>query len=61
VLVAEWKMTGTAPDGSQVSDHGHTYDIVRRQSDGTWKIVVDNPWGAFLPEQGKESGQHHDH
>lgn len=48
VLKSEWKMNGTAPDGSTISDGGRTYDIVRRQSDGTWKLVVDNPWGTGL-------------
>jgi len=55
VLMSEWKMSGTAPDGSTISDGGHTYDIVRRQSDGTWKVVVDNPWGTVLPDLGEET------
>lgn len=47
VLLSEWEMQGTAPDGSAISGGGHTYDIVRRRPDGTWKIVVDNPWGTL--------------
>jgi uncharacterized protein (TIGR02246 family) len=50
VLLSEWQMDCTAPDGSAISDGGHTYDIVRRQKDGSWKIVIDNPWGTVLPD-----------
>src|SRR5437016_3696508 len=31
VLISDWQMTAQAPDGTQVTDTGHTYDIVRRQ------------------------------
>jgi len=32
---------------------GVTAEIVRRQSDGTWKYLIDNPWGgAVLGEDG---------
>ena len=49
VLISEWILEGTGPDGSQVTDKGYTYDIVRQQSNGNWKIVVDNPWGIVIP------------
>lgn len=46
-----WRMTGHAPDGSAVAMGGHSADVLARQSDGLWKIVVDNPWGtAILPD-----------
>ena len=34
------------PDGS--SPEGATAEVVRRQADGTWKYVIDNPDGAAL-------------
>jgi ketosteroid isomerase-like protein len=41
--IGDWQYAGKAPDGSEVSDGGRSY-VVRRQSDGTWKIVVDSPY-----------------
>jgi ketosteroid isomerase-like protein len=34
------------PDGS--SSEGATAEVVRRQADGTWKYVIDNPDGTAL-------------
>ncbi len=45
VLVSTWVVAGTGPDGKPISDSGRTYDTVRRRPDGTWRVVVDNPWG----------------
>ncbi len=47
VLVSTWVVAGTGPDGASVSDSGRTYDTVRRCPDGTWRVVVDNPWGKI--------------
>lgn len=46
VLIADWQLTGTSPDGTTILDQGRTYDIVRRQPDQTWKIVIDNAWSV---------------
>ena len=48
VLLSDWGMECSGPDGTVVTSQGHTYDVVRRRRDGTWRIVVDNPWGARL-------------
>ena len=39
-----WTMT--MPDGS--TPGGATAEVVRRQSDGSWKYVIDNPDGSAL-------------
>ncbi len=41
-----WSMTGTDPEGKSVTLGGHSAEVVRRQSDGTWKFVIDNPHGS---------------
>lgn len=46
VLVAShWSMTATAPDGTTVRDGGISADVLRRQADGSWLIVIDQPRG----------------
>lgn len=57
VLISDWQVTGVAPDGSTVTNGGRTYDIVRRQADGTWRTIVDNPFGVVLPDKGINSDQ----
>jgi ketosteroid isomerase-like protein len=38
---------GTAPDGSRVEIPEHpAHEVARRQTDGTWLFVVNDPWGA---------------
>ena len=46
LLHSSWTLAGTAPDGSPMNLSGTTADVVRRQSDGTWLCVIDNPWGG---------------
>jgi uncharacterized protein (TIGR02246 family) len=47
LLLSPWKMTGTV-DGNQISLQGTTTDLVRRQNDGTWRFVIDNPTGIGI-------------
>ena len=41
-----WQLEGTQPDGSPVEMRGHSADVLRRASDGSWRILIDDPWGA---------------
>jgi len=43
LVVNEWSMTGTAPDGTDVVQRGRSADVVRRQADGSWLVVIDKP------------------
>jgi uncharacterized protein (TIGR02246 family) len=43
LVVNDWTLTGTAPDGEPVRREGRSADVVRRQPDGTWKVLVDRP------------------
>jgi uncharacterized protein (TIGR02246 family) len=40
-----WTMKASAPDGTEITDGGTSADVVRRQSDGSWKILIDQPRG----------------
>ena len=46
LLINRWVLDGTAPDGSAVRMSGVSADIMRRQPDGSWRVLVDDPWGA---------------
>ena len=46
LLLSKWTVKGTDASGSAVELAGQTSDVVRRQADGTWLLVIDNPYGA---------------
>jgi ketosteroid isomerase-like protein len=46
LVVGEWSFTGTGPDGEAVTLTGRNADVLRRQLDGDWRFVIDNPWGT---------------
>ena len=41
-----WSFDGTGPDGEPVRLAARNADVLRRQTDGTWRFVIDNPWGT---------------
>lgn len=43
LVVVEWSLRGTAPDGTVVKQGGRSADVLRRQDDGTWRVLVDHP------------------
>lgn len=46
LLFSKWTLTGAGPDGNTITMTGQTTDVVRRQKDGTWLMVIDNPFGV---------------
>jgi ketosteroid isomerase-like protein len=44
----EWSFNGSGPDGKAVTITGKATDVLRQLSDGTWRILIDNPWGTNL-------------
>ena len=46
---AHWSGTGTTPEG-QIESGGVTSEVTRRQPDGTWKYLIDDPgFGVATP------------
>ncbi len=41
-----WTIKTIELDGSPVEGAGHSAEVVRRQPDGSWKFIIDNPWGT---------------
>jgi uncharacterized protein (TIGR02246 family) len=46
LLITEWSINGTEPDGKPINLTGRGTVVLRRQSDGTWLMVIENPWGT---------------
>ena len=46
LVTGEWTFVGTGPDGEPVRLAARNADVLRRQTDGTWRFVIDNPWGT---------------
>ena len=44
-----WRLE--APDADPME--GTTADVVRRQADGSWRYVIDNPWGSAVVQAGQ--------
>jgi uncharacterized protein (TIGR02246 family) len=45
-VINAWRLEGTAPDGTALHLSGTSADVLRRRSDGTWALLIDDPWGA---------------
>jgi uncharacterized protein (TIGR02246 family) len=47
LVISEWSFTGTGPDGNPVNIAAQkSTEVLRQQADGTWRFVIDNPWGT---------------
>jgi uncharacterized protein (TIGR02246 family) len=46
LVIGRWSYEGTGPDGEPVRLGADNADVLRRQADGTWRFVIDNPWGT---------------
>ena len=43
VLYDDWALEAVGSDGAPLTDKGKATEIVRRQRNGTWRFVVDDP------------------
>jgi ketosteroid isomerase-like protein len=46
LLIVDWSIDGIGPDGGEVHIHGTATDVARRGPDGTWRYIIDNPFGT---------------
>ena len=46
LVIGVWSFDGTGPDGEPVHLEARNADVLRRQANGTWRFVIDNPWGT---------------
>ena len=45
LTTGKWRLQGTGPDGKPVDMTGQSIEVARRQSDGSWLVAIDTPWG----------------
>jgi ketosteroid isomerase-like protein len=46
LVISDWSFSGTGPDGNPVNLASTATDVLRQQPDGTWRVIIDNPWGT---------------
>jgi uncharacterized protein (TIGR02246 family) len=46
LVLNRWTLAGTAPDGAAIEMGGLSADVLRRQPDGRWLVLIDDPWGG---------------
>jgi len=46
LLIVDWIIDGSGPDGAPVQAEGTATDVARRGRDGTWRYIIDNPFGT---------------
>jgi ketosteroid isomerase-like protein len=46
LLITEWSINGNKPDGKSINLIGKGTVGLRRQSNGAWLMVIENPWGT---------------
>ena len=49
LLHAEWTVNGTGPDGAPLTLAARSSEVVRRQADGSWRYIIDNPYSVDPP------------
>jgi ketosteroid isomerase-like protein len=45
---SKWSVSGTAQDGTPFTRGGFGSAILRKHSDGGWRVAVENPWGPAV-------------
>ncbi len=46
MVIGNWTLKGQDPEGNKVDASGRYVDVMRRQPDGSWLFVIDNPNGS---------------
>jgi ketosteroid isomerase-like protein len=46
--MSNWIMKGTLPDGTTIEQSGLSVAVLRKQANGEWRMVIDNPFGGHM-------------
>ncbi|MGW1204263.1 YybH family protein [Streptomyces cyaneofuscatus] len=55
MLIVQWSMETTTKEGKPEHLEGTAVDVLRRDENGHWRYVVDNPYGASGPHTAEEA------
>jgi uncharacterized protein (TIGR02246 family) len=50
LFTSKWAFTGSTLDGASASRESYASVVLRKQTDGGWRIVLDNSWGPAVLE-----------
>ena len=45
---SRWTLTATSPDGKKIDRASVSSDVLRKQPDGRWLVVIYNPYGTSV-------------
>ncbi|HJP65821.1 MAG TPA: nuclear transport factor 2 family protein [Actinomycetota bacterium] len=48
MIILDWAVDGTGPDGKHMHFHGTASDVLRRGADGIWRYLIDNNQGTAV-------------
>jgi ketosteroid isomerase-like protein len=48
LIILDWSIDGTGPDGQQLHFGGSASDVLRRGADGIWRYLIDNNQGTAV-------------
>lgn len=46
LVTAQWQLSAAGPDGKPAEMSGQSIEVLRRQADGSWRFVIDEPFGV---------------
>jgi uncharacterized protein (TIGR02246 family) len=47
LVLNRWHLDGQGPEGP-LEMSGTSADVLRRQEDGSWRVLIDDPWGGSI-------------
>jgi uncharacterized protein (TIGR02246 family) len=47
LVLNRWRLDGQGPEGP-IEMSGTSADVLRRQEDGSWRVLIDDPWGGSI-------------
>ena len=53
LVTYRWRMEVSAPDGTPIHQQGLSADVLRRRPDGSWGVIIDDPYGAAAATGGE--------